>query len=151
MTTGDFKFSTTASGNYQIVCDTNRDSVFDPSGDDLLLSGPARPGANTVTWTGLDASNNPVPAGDYSCQLVVTVGELHYIALDIETLFAGMRLYEVLKQGATYSRRPLQMFWSHRRVGFSGIVDSTASVGAVVVGEGEDVLEIEWHFRLVGA
>src|SRR5690606_35547735 len=52
---GSFLFASNAEGNYQIVCDLDRDGVFDlTDNDDLLLLGNAAAGVNQVPWDGTD-------------------------------------------------------------------------------------------------
>lgn len=139
--TGTFSFDTNAVGEYEIVCDTNGDLTFDPSGTDVVLKGPTINGTNTVTWDGLDNQGNQVNSGTYSCKLSVTVGELHYIALDIETLYEGLRLYEVTQPAVgVYQRNPLDMFWNDAGVeGYKTMPDGSnaaESSGAAGVNAG---------------
>ncbi len=111
---GRFTFTTNATANYQIQCDLNRDNVFDPtSPNDLTLSGPTVAGNNTVLWDGLNNLGNPVPTGNYNCRVRVNVGEFHFVAIDIETAYQGMRMFEIDAAGA---RRGLDMFWDDTQV-----------------------------------
>ena len=114
VTSGDFVFETNADGEYEIVCDLNQDAVFDPSSvEDLVLKGPTTPGTNRVNWSGIDNQGTPVSEGTYSCRLSVIVGELHYLAGDIETLYQGLRLYEVTQPSpGVFARDPLDMYWN---------------------------------------
>lgn len=106
---GRFTFSTNATANYQIQCDLDRNGVFDPTSPlDLTLSGPTVAGNNTVLWDGLNNLGVAVPTGSYSCRVRVNVGEFHFVAVDIETAFHGMRMFEVDSAGA---RRGLDMYW----------------------------------------
>ena len=113
---GEFKLEVDVDGTYQIICDLNDDGVFDASADDLLLKGNISANVEEiVAWNGTDNDGNPVTRGALSCEAVVAVGELHYVAADIETLHPGLRLFEVQADG---SRVGLDMFWND--TGISG-------------------------------
>jgi hypothetical protein len=95
---------------YHIVCDLNGDGVFDlTSNEDLALTGPTSIGTNSVAWDGLDNAGNPIPEGSYECQVMVTVGEVHFVASDVETSYPGMRMYEM---GGQDQRMALPMVWN---------------------------------------
>ena len=117
-TQGDFVLTSTAQGQAEIICDLDQNGAFDAS--DLVLLAPVTAGANRIAWDGL-LNGAIVPAGDYDCRARVTVGELHYVALDIETAYQGLRLFEVGDQG---NRTPLAMFWDDRGVSGSRALDN---------------------------
>ena len=95
---------------YHIVCDLNGDGNFDlTSNDDLALTGPTIIGTNEVEWDGLDNAGEPITPGQYECQVTVTVGEVHFVASDVETSYPGMRMYEMASQG---QRLALPMIWN---------------------------------------
>jgi len=111
---GTFSFSADLTATYHVVCDLNDDGVFDlTSNDDLALTGTTVPGVNEVPWDGLDNGGEPIPAGSYECRVTVTVGEVHFVASDVETSYPGMRMYEMASQG---SRLALPMIWNDHLV-----------------------------------
>jgi MYXO-CTERM domain-containing protein len=106
-TTGTFSFTSNVEGSYHIVCDLDGDGEFyDPA--DLLIVRTAVIGTNSVMWDGTDNDGDPVGPGEYECQVRLNVGEFHYLGLDIETSYPGMRMFEVDASGG---RRPLSMRW----------------------------------------
>jgi uncharacterized protein (TIGR03382 family) len=106
---GSFLFVSAVAGNYQLSCDLDGDG-FDITDDgDLLLLGAAQPGINQVPWNGTTRDGDPIPAGTYECQVRVTVGELHFIADDVETMLPGLRMFALASDGAP---TPLAMYWN---------------------------------------
>lgn len=111
---GVFSFETNVDGRYHLTCDLNGDGTFDlSSDDDLHLTGEATAGMNSVVFDGVDQLGATLPPGSYDCRVTVTVGELHVVLRDIETLYAGLRLFEY--QGGTV-RRGLSMLWNDQAV-----------------------------------
>ena len=107
---GQFTFSSNMPGQYRLICDTNADSTFDPSGaDDFVLSGPAVIGANTILWNGRDGEGVAISAGSYQCIVELNAGEFHYVAEDIEVAYPGLRMFQV---APNLSRTALPMFWN---------------------------------------
>jgi MYXO-CTERM domain-containing protein len=126
---GSFVFFSNVAGNYHLVCDLDGDGVFDVTDDDdLLLLGAAAPGQNLVPWDGTDRAGNAVPPGAYACQARVTVGELHVLAADVETLFPGLRMFAISADGTPSS---LDMYWN----------DSLVQANDVTMPNGEPSLE----------
>lgn len=110
----EFVIESDVEGVWQVVCDTDKNGVYDPSSTDVILKGEITPTDTLrIVWDGTNNDGLGLARGTYSCQATVTVGELHWLAADIETMFPGFRLYQVLLGGA---RRPLQMFWNDTRV-----------------------------------
>jgi MYXO-CTERM domain-containing protein len=105
---GRFLFTSSA-GRYHVMCDLDGDGIDVSDDDDLLLVGAAQAGPNVVPWDGTDRDGNPIAPGEYQCQVRVTVGELHFLAEDIETLFPGVRMFGVDAAGAQAS---LAMYWN---------------------------------------
>ncbi|MCB9732857.1 MAG: thrombospondin type 3 repeat-containing protein [Deltaproteobacteria bacterium] len=106
---GFFQFFTNVDGTYHIVCDLNRNGLFSQVGrGDLHILGATLPNQiNTVPWNAtLDGV--PVAPNEYQCIVSVRVGEFHFAARDVETIFQGLRMYEVSSAGA---KLPLKMFW----------------------------------------
>ena len=104
---GTFAFESNVEGTYHVVCDLDSDGDF-YGPNDLLLVRSAEIGLNELNWNGLDNSGDPVAGGNYDCQVRLSIGEFHYIGIDIETSFPGMRMFEVDAFG---DRRPLMMRW----------------------------------------
>ncbi len=124
-----FTFDSNVRGAYHLACDLDGDGVFDlSSDDDLSLNGAAVAGPNTVAWDGTDNAGDVVAAGDYTCSVTVTVGEFHFLALDIESSFQGLRLFQV---EADDTRVGLQMYWN----------DAEIQDQAVTMANGEKGLE----------
>jgi len=119
---GRFVFQTPSIGaTYHISCDLDGDGVFDAADpDDLLLVGPASTGANAVSWDGTDRNGLPVPGGNYDCQLRLNVGELHFVAADIETAYQGLRMYAVSAASGGI-RTPIPMLWNDELVQASDV------------------------------
>ncbi|MCP4199975.1 MAG: hypothetical protein GY762_22760 [Proteobacteria bacterium] len=110
LTTGTFEFTSNIEGTYHLVCDLSQDVIFDIADpEDLLLIGIADVGTNTAEWDGYDNQGDPVAPGTYDCRVSLNVGEFHYVGLDIETCYEGLRLFEV--QG-NLSRVSMDMFWN---------------------------------------
>lgn len=107
---GEFHFTSNVDGSYHLICDLNRDGLFDIVDDgDLLILGSAISGENIVPFDGLDNDGVPIPPGDWQCLVRVTVGEFHYVGRDIETSFLGLRMFQIRRDR---SRVPLNMFWN---------------------------------------
>ncbi|GAK61473.1 outer membrane adhesin like proteiin [Candidatus Vecturithrix granuli] len=81
--TGYFEFTSNVAGTYAITIDTNQDGVY--GGGDKLLLGNAAAGQNQIAWDGKNAAGTVVSVGTYRAQLVVRLGEYHFIANDAET------------------------------------------------------------------
>jgi MYXO-CTERM domain-containing protein len=112
--TGLFSFTTDVTGTYHLICDLNQDGQFDrTSTADLFLIGTTTPGANTRAWDGRNNAGNFVPTGNYDCRASIQVGEVHYLAQDIETSYQGMQFFEV---DAANGRTGLAMYWNDAAV-----------------------------------
>ncbi len=111
---GEFVFVAYGAGGYHVVCDTDEDGSIDlTAAGDLHLLGPAGPGYNQLGWDGRDNYGEALPPGTYSCVVTVTSGEFHFVASDIETSFAGLRMFAV---DADRTRLGLPMFWNDTEV-----------------------------------
>ena len=92
----DVVYESNVEGRYQFVCDLNEDGILDGTDStDLLLVGDAIIGENTINWNGENNQGQTVTSGDYECELLITVGDFHYIGEDIETFYNGLRLFFV--------------------------------------------------------
>ena len=104
-----FVFNTNVQATFQVVCDLDGDGVFDPTNpDDHVISGASRVGRNAVPWNGTTRNGDIVEPGTYECQVNILVGETHYLGIDIETNYEGLRMFMVNQDR---SRTPLRMFW----------------------------------------
>ncbi len=122
---GAFTFDSNVEGAWHLVCDLDGDGVFNVAGDeDLHLTGAATNGANRVTFDGKDQFGDTLATGTYDCRVSLSVGELHYVVRDMETLYPGVRLFEY--QGGN-TRRGLSMFWN----------DAAVAAGDVLLPNGE--------------
>ncbi|MBN1944785.1 MAG: thrombospondin type 3 repeat-containing protein [Bradymonadales bacterium] len=126
---GTFTFDSNVDGTYHLICNLYDENPASEqfelvSGNDLTIFGAAVAGTNHVYWDGLDNDGEPIDPTDFGdpvtpdntsdlpilhCKLWVTTGEFHYVGIDMETSFPGMRLYNVLETGI---RSPLRMFWN---------------------------------------
>jgi len=122
-----FSFDSNVEATYHIILDLNDDSIFNLVGDDVVLSGIASVGPNFITWNGLDAFGAPVPEGQYKSKLFLNVGELHFVARDIETIYPGHRLFTVNSDG---SRSSLIMFWNDALVQSNFVIMPNGDIGS---------------------
>ncbi len=122
---GHFDIESSMDGTVQIVCDLNGDGVFDiVSGEDLLIITGVQAGSNSIPWDGLDNDGLPLDPLNFGsayspdntddlpelhCRVRLTVGELHHVGEDLETIFPGLRMFQVL---ADQSRLALDMYWN---------------------------------------
>lgn len=114
-TPGVIRFSSNVIGTSVVICDVNRDGIFDLAADDDFSGfGDAIVGENSITWSGKTNALTTVPPGEYSCVVRLNVGEFHYIAEDIETAFPGIRMYRLEPDRQT--RSPVVMWWDDRAV-----------------------------------
>ncbi len=130
---GVFAFETDVVGTGHVVCDLDGDgiaSLVDP--DDLSLRTTTTPGPNTIAWNGRTNSGVVVPADTYRCEAFVVVGELHFLGLDVETSFPGLRMYDVAEDGTT--RAPLRMFWDDSLLPSADVNMSTGEPGLITSG-----------------
>jgi MYXO-CTERM domain-containing protein len=129
VSTGTITFDSNVDGTLHFVCDADQDGDFDFTSDgDVHILLDATIGANALAWDGTFDTGEPVPPGDYECQLVLTVGEFHYVANDVETSFEGFRLFEV---NADLSRTGLFLYWN----------DSLVQANDVLMPNGQEGLE----------
>ena len=114
LVSGEFTFTSSLEGTYHIVCDLNDDGLYDiTSDDDLQLLGDATSGTNTISWDATDNTGVCVDPGRYTCRIMLTVGEFHYVGADVETSYAGFRVFSVDSGG---TRAGLPMFWNDSAV-----------------------------------
>jgi len=129
---GTFTFDVNARGTWRIVCDNSADGVLDPTdNDNVVLSGVSE-GAESIevewdghTW-GLDYISG---AGE--CGVTLSVGEMHFLADDIETAYPGMRTF-LVDSGGSLSAAP--MFWNDAEVAHDDIPMDNGEFPAVASG-----------------
>ncbi len=105
---GTFSFNATfpsfQAGSYQIVVDTNGDGIYNPSSGDLVLSGLAQSGANSVIWDGKNSSGTALlpRANNAAYNAIVTLkgGEYHFPFLDVENAPSGFKIQMLNPPGA---------------------------------------------------
>ncbi len=111
---GRITFGSNVRGVWHLVCDADGDGVRDPTdADDVHRIGRAESGDNLVLWRGTDTRDRPLPAGTYSCELWLAVGELHFVAADAETSYPGLRLFP---HDGIAARPGLRMYWDDAEV-----------------------------------
>ena len=126
---GVFFFTTDIDGIYHITCDLNSDGVLDSSHpDDRLLLGRTIPGVNRVLWDARDRFGAPLIPDVYDCNIIVNLGEVHFVSEDIETAYPGIRMFRV---NSNLTRTGLEMFWN----------DTLVMAGAVMMPNGQFGLE----------
>ncbi len=109
-TIGTFTFTTDVIGTFNLICDLDGDTTFDRTDpSDLLIVGVTSVGENQVPWDGTDNAGVPIAEGSYSCLVNINVGEFHFVGVDMETSYEGMRLFEVSELGV---RTSLHMYWN---------------------------------------
>ncbi len=124
---GEFSFTSTVDGVAHVICDLNNDGVFDfTTDDDLHLLDNISKGASTISWDGLDNTGANIPEGSYDCEVLVTVGEFHQVANDIETSYKGLRMFEVDAAGA---RTGLDMYWNDSEVQYKAAAMPNGDIG----------------------
>jgi len=106
---GVFRFSVSHRGTWRIVCDNVADGVVDPTDNtNVVLSGLSDgPEDIEVEWDGHTWDGGYI-SGAGECGVTLSIGELHFLADDIETAFPGLRTY--LHDGG--SDTPAPMFWN---------------------------------------
>jgi cysteine-rich repeat protein len=127
VTSGTFTFTSNVVGNGRVICDLNRDGAYDPAGNaDVAISTVVAAGTNSVLWSGTNANGQPVAPGVYNCRVEVTVGEFHYLGIDIETSYQGLRMFAV---SAAAARTPLTMYWDDSLVQANALTMPNGQVG----------------------
>ena len=87
---GNFTFTTSQFGRYQIIIDTNKDNNYDSN--DRILTGGILFGKNTVNWDGKDKAGTALSEGTYNAKVYVNAGEYHFPLLDVESNANGIRI-----------------------------------------------------------
>ena len=85
---GNFSFSTTSAGSYEIIIDSDTDGVYDPS-KDRVLQDVTTGGNEVVVWDGKDANGVDLPRRadntPYNARIRLRTGEYHFPMLDAES------------------------------------------------------------------
>ncbi|MCB9650133.1 MAG: hypothetical protein H6730_26625 [Deltaproteobacteria bacterium] len=127
VTSGTFTFDSNVVGNGRVICDLNRDGAYDPAGNaDVALPTQVAVGTNSVLWSGTDANGQAVAPGVYNCRVELTVGEFHYLGIDIETSYPGLRMFAV---DAAAARSALTMYWDDSLVQANALTMPNGQVG----------------------
>jgi outer membrane protein OmpA-like peptidoglycan-associated protein len=109
-TPGSISFNSNVTGQYVVICDVDKNSVYDfAAQSDFSSFGAAAPGTNTVTWNGQNNAGTNAGEGNYNCIVRLNVGEFHYMAQDIETSYPGIRMFRI--EGDKTTRSGIPMFW----------------------------------------
>jgi fimbrial isopeptide formation D2 family protein/uncharacterized repeat protein (TIGR01451 family) len=92
---GNFSFSASLTGSYQIIIDTNIDGIYDPSSD-RVLQNVLSVGSNVVLWDGKDASGTNLQPrtgnAPYNAIITTRAGEYHFPMLDAENNPLGFKI-----------------------------------------------------------
>jgi hypothetical protein len=115
---GVFRFNVSHRGTWRVVCDGSADGSVDPTANhNVVLSGVSE-GAEEieVEWDGHTWDGGYI-SGSGECGVTLSVGELHFLADDIETAFPGLRTY--VHRGG--SDTPSPMFWNDSEVVFTDV------------------------------
>lgn len=140
-TSGDINFTSATPGKYEIIVDVDGDGTYERNGDDRILVGLAVAGANTAQWDGLDSEGEPVAATTYDVEVAVSLGEVHFIAADVEKA-NGIRLMGYDVGSSTYSSA--QMNWDLSGVDLVATMPAldpvTTPVGGIASGEKADAI-----------
>lgn len=115
---GVFRFSVSHRGTWRLVCDNTADGVVDPTDNtNVVLSGVSDgPEDIEIEWDGHTWDGGYI-SGSGECGVTLSVGELHFLADDIETAFPGLRTY--IHDGGSDS--PAPMFWNDAQVAFDDV------------------------------
>lgn len=120
---GKFSFNSTKAGTYKLTID----------GTDLDLEGDVVIGANTITWNGLDGSNNLLPASTtpYNAKISVTFkgGEVHFPYFDVESNAVGMKLTNITGGIST----PSNVAWDDSPIQGPGVASNPPTTPATGV------------------
>jgi hypothetical protein len=121
-----FAFETSVESTYHVIVDADGDAAYDLVGDDVVLSGIAAPGSNEVYWNGRDRFGNELPPGDYGVKALIDVAECHFLIDDAETVYPGVRVFEV---AASLSRFSTEMFWNDSEVQSEAVLMPNGQLG----------------------
>jgi hypothetical protein len=91
---GDFTFSSTVEGRYNISIDLNNNKIEDED-TDVTLTGPMKIGENKVYFNGKTNKGDLVLAGSIDSKLIVlksSYGEVHFPLFDVENNLNGFIL-----------------------------------------------------------
>jgi len=125
---GHFSFDSDLPATYQLVVDTNKDGKYDAATDGVVLTGKVTKGTNTVGWAGKTGKGVAVAAGTYKAQLSLRLGELHFVADDIETARPGLRFFKVDPPKSTTTPAGALMYWDDTRINtFSSMLISPST------------------------
>jgi len=107
---GNFYFTSDVEGTYAIFIDGDDNGIFDPTmPGDILLSGRASEGLNSVYFDGRDNTGAPMNPGVHMARMSLRAGEYHFVGRDIESSLPGIRILDANDPGVI---RPGTMYWN---------------------------------------
>lgn len=129
---GVFTIEAGGPGTAHIACDTDGDGATDPAGGTDLAWAVAVPAGTTeIEWDGAGPDGErwggPIP----DCGYWLATGEVHLLAVDIETAWPGIQLHQADSSGAL---SPLQMRWHDHAVAESAVPSPDGDVAATASG-----------------
>ncbi len=120
-------FDSNIVGTAMVVVDCNSDANFDPtSPDDKALFGEVTVGTNTFLWYGKDNNGNFLLDGNYDIKVFLLVGEMDLILFDNETIYEGLRMFEV---AFNLSRTGINMYWNDQAVQSAAVMMPNSAYG----------------------
>lgn len=124
---GVFTLDVDVRGTWRIVCDTTVDGKVDPTDNASVVLSGLTAGAETieVEWDGR-AWDGEYVNGAGECGATLSVGELHFLADDIETAYPGLRMFS--DDGG------LPMFWNDAEVANDDVPMENGELPAVASG-----------------
>ncbi|MGI9341568.1 MAG: SdrD B-like domain-containing protein [Gammaproteobacteria bacterium] len=111
---GDFTFASSLPLDYQLAIDENGDGTYQVS--EVILTGTAVAGSNTVNWNGLFADGTPVPQGTTAdLRLSIESGEVHLPFYDVEN--QGSPTGPLITHATQNTGSRALYYWDDRPVG----------------------------------
>ena len=131
-TGGTFSIDAGTAGVAHIACDTDGDGVGDPAGGtDLAFAEEVAPGVTEIDWDGAGPDGLRLEGGLPECTVWLASGEVHMLAVDIETAWPGLQLHQADASGAL---SPLVMRWNDAAVAETAAASPDGVVGALASG-----------------
>ncbi len=126
-------FTASGAGVYRLVCDLDGDGALEfVSGAEVVQRGAAELGLNEVLFDGRFNDGTRVASGTYECAVQLSIGELHFVVKDFETVYPGVRMFE---SASAVDNRPLAMFWDDTAVQANDVLLPNGQTSAVSSGE----------------
>ncbi|MEE2785902.1 MAG: hypothetical protein VX589_01085 [Myxococcota bacterium] len=112
--TGIFSFNVDRRGEYTIRLDLDEDGQFDGD-DDLVLSGEATSGENTIEWDGQRPDGMPIEPGSYAIRFEYTRIPIHLPWANIDDNTDGF-LVDRQADSRSESREPVRLSWNDEAI-----------------------------------